>query len=394
MRRRILFISNLYPNPYRRGMAEFNRQQVLALSSHYDIAVVSPVPWTTTIAAIAPPPVAPLAAVGTGVEVHHPTYYYLPGMLRKLQGEAFLYSILPTVRRLAGQRPFDLVYASWLFPDAWAASRIAQRLRVPLFVKVHGSDVNRLAPSCPVTSRSLEAARRAQKVLCVSRALQERLATLGIDPAKMETVYNGVDSSLFFPVPSQTARLALGIEGARPLILYVGNLKVEKGIMDLLEAYRNILTTTNIVDTPQLAIIGSGPCEDKVKKFSLPGAKVLFLGTQQLESIALWMNAASVLCLPSYNEGVPNVVLEAQACRTPVVATRVGGIPEIFRDDGSMILVDPGRVDQLTQALLKMIQAASERKAGPVPVGSWQDNAEKLVCLFEQALSHQGGRSC
>lgn len=392
MRRRILFISNLYPNPYRRSMAEFNRQQILALSLHYDIAVVSPVPWTTAIAAKAPAPV-PTAAC-TRVEVHHPTYYYLPGMLRKLQGEAFLYSILPTVRRLAEERPFDLVYASWLFPDGWAASRIARRLRVPLFVKVHGSDVNRLEPSSAVTARSLEAARQARKVLCVSRALKERLATLGIDPAKMETVYNGVDGSLFFPVPPQKARLALGIKDVQTLILYVGNLKTEKGIMDLLQAYRNILTAENIVDKPQLAIIGSGPCEDQVRSFTLPGGEVLFLGTQTLESIALWMNAASVLCLPSYNEGVPNVVLEAQACRTPVVATRVGGIPEIFKDDGSMILVDPGRVDQLTEALLKMIQAPTDQKIGPALVGSWQDNAESLVSLFETALVAQGGQSC
>lgn len=378
--KRVLFISNLYPNPLRPTMGAFNRQQISALSEHCAVDVISPIPWTM------------LRSFGTtkdhqsdGVNVYHPTYFYVPRILRHWYGWFFAWSIWRQATKLLNARRYDLVYSSWLFPDSWAASRLAEKYGLPLVVKVHGSDVNKLMPGSKVTARSMHVVDRAKTVVCVSAALRDRLVALGASASKLELLYNGVNRDVFFPGDKNAIRNQLGIGAKEFIVLFVGNLKKEKGIGELVEAYAAFDRTTK--SQSRLVVIGSGPDQTFVHELVTRtgcSGKVSFLGGQPLEVIASWMNAASVLCLPSYMEGVPNVVLEALSCNTRVIATRVGGIPELDDGSGMITLIEPRQEFELLQAL----QEASRL---PVPdgprtkVATWAENAERLYAMmFEQ----------
>lgn len=97
------------------------------------------------------------------------------------------------------------------------------------------------------------------------------------------------------------------------------------------------------------------------------------------------MNACDLLCLPSYMEGEPNVVIEALACGAKVVSTRVGGTPDLDPGDGTMLLVEPREVQPLTSALVEMLgrEAAPSR---PIAARSWQSHALQMKQIFESSF--------
>jgi len=375
---RVLFISNLYPNPLFLNMASYNRQQIAALSEYCEIDVISPIPW----------PAVMKGRYGSScrkegnVTVYHPTYLYTPRMLRGMYGRFFLHSISTVARRLLRQNSYDLIYSSWLYPDSWAAAQLAAEFNLPLFVKVHGSDVNLLQLGKSVTRQSLEVVNRSKKVICVSRALKERLIELGAPEAKLEVLYNGVDRTIFHPMDRQALRRELNILQDEFVVLFVGNLKKDKGLGELISAY-SLFLAQHPGQNSHLVLIGTGHYESNSRR--LLGEmgiedKVLFLGSRVLTDIARWMNAANVLCLPSYMEGVPNVVLESIACGTPVIATNVGGIPELL-DGNNIILVPPKTIEPLAAALSEVMQMDELRRNGGKSM-SWEQNAECLKSFF------------
>jgi glycosyltransferase involved in cell wall biosynthesis len=111
------------------------------------------------------------------------------------------------------------------------------------------------------------------------------------------------------------------------------------------------------------------------------------LGEQPPEEIARWMNAADVLCLPSRSEGMPNVVLEAGASGLPVVATRVGGIPEILAEDAAGYLVPPADPAALAGALERALARAWDPRAVRAAMQplSWAENAARLRAVMDTA---------
>lgn len=377
MRKRVLFISNLFPNPASPQMATFNQQQIAALHEHCDVDVISPVSWISRLGDAC----QKTRRDAGGVTVYHPSYYYPPGCLRGSYGTFFYWSIRAVAAKLLSRHRYDCVFASWLYPDAWAAARIAREAGLPLYVKVHGTDVNRLASRGTMTLKSLDVVNAATRVVCVSQALKHRLVQLGASPDKLEVVYNGVDRTTFFPMSRLLARMQLSVPADDTVILFVGNLKKDKGLAELVEAF-NIVSAEPGPAQWQLVIVGTGnfaPVIERLAGTSRHGVRMM--GSLPLQEVALWMNAATLLCLPSYMEGVPNVVLEALACGTRVVATRVGGIPELDAGDGRLILIEPRSVNTLVSALKRGDFNTETPPNGSFP-HSWQENAEQLMRIF------------
>lgn len=379
-RKNLLFISNLYPNACEPNMASFNRQQVQALSNYFDIDVIAPVSWQVKLKNRPFPFHGKLESVNSC----HPTYFYTPGSLRSLYGYFFSKSIQSCVNRLIGEKSYHAIYGSWLYPDGWACAKLAKRLGVPLFLKVHGTDVNQLEPGATVTERSLWAVEQAQAVFCVSQALKERLIELGASAEKLHVVYNGVNTSIFYPVPQADVRKQLGVGLDEKLILYVGNLKETKGLGELGAAFQQVRSRAELAGS-RLIVVGQGAYAAKFQSELerlgvLP--KVSFLGSLPLDQVAAWMNATDLLCLPSYMEGVPNVILEAMSCETPVVATSVGGIPELAIDGSDLTLVNPFSVSSLIEGLVDRAKGGGRMKA-PQFIGSWQENANSIVQIMD-----------
>jgi len=213
---------------------------------------------------------------------------------------------------------------------------------------------------------------------------------LGADPTRVHTIYNGVDAQRFSPGSREAARQRLGLGAEQPLLLYVGNLKSTKGCLDLLEAFPAVLA-----QRPQAALVyaGAGACRDELlaRAAALGCAeRVSLVGAVPHAQLGDWFRAADLLCLPSHNEGVPNVVLEAMSCGIPVVASRVGGIPEVLPEFAGMLVPvrDPAA---LSAALLEATGRAwqGERIVEHARGFRWDDNIDRLErVLCEVVAGH------
>lgn len=389
---RVLTLTNLYPTPLKPTRATFNRQQVRALATRHPVAVIAPIAWTDEWAARRNGGVSlPRGRRVTcdGIAVDHPRYLYPPKVLRGWYGHCFRESVRPTFRRaLAEFRP-DLVFAPWAYPDGWAAVQLGHRAGLPVVIKVHGSDILELSRHPRRMRGTVEALREADGIVAVSRDLKEKVVALGADPGRVRVVYDGIDSDLFHPGPRDAARarLAREVETRGPVVLYIGNLVPVKGVEVLIDAFARLAGQGG--DFTGL-LIGQGPLrsrlEDHVTRSGLRD-RVKLLGPRPHDQLPDWYRAADLFVLPSFSEGVPIVLLEAAACGTPFVASRVGGIPEIAHL-GASRLVPAGDARALSEA----IRDGLAGRLGPCPpdrdaVRSHADAASDLIDLFEQVLS-------
>ena len=395
---RILTLTNLYPNPFHSTRATFNGQKVRLLATRYPVTVIAPILWTDEWTARwkgkASLPRS-RRIVCDGITVDHPLYLYPPKILRGWYGHCFRESVRPTFERtLAEFRP-DLVYAPWAYPDGWAAVQLGHRAGLPVVIKVHGSDILRLSVHPQRSRGTIEALRQADGIVAVSRDLEEKVAALGADPARVTVICDGIDSELFHPGPKDEARsrLASELELQGPVVLYIGNLLPVKGLEILINAFSR-LERQEVAFTGIL--IGQGSLhsrlQSQVARLGLRG-RVKLLGPRPHHELPDWYRAADLVVLPSYSEGMPVVLLEAAACGTPFVASRVGGIPEIAHL-GNCRLVTAGDVAELAKA----IQAVLTNSPAPFPsnpdaVRSHGEAVSDLVDFFERVLT-ECGRIC
>lgn len=327
---RILVLTNLYPNPYQPHRAAFNRQDVVGLAERHPVHVIAPVLWTDERRAAGRllPPGRRVAR--DGLTVDHPRYWYTPKVLRGQYGRFFLWSVRGAFRRAAAEFRPDVVYTPWSYPDGWAAVRLGRAAGLPVVLKVLGSDLRALDEFPGRRARTAEAVRRADGVVTVSRDLAGRAADLGADPARVRVVYSGVDRRVFHAGPRAAARAAVGLadDGTRHL-LAVGNLVPVKGVDVLVEACARLPASAG---RWVLNVVGGGPLkadlEARAARLGIAD-RVRFHGPRPHAELPDWFRAADLFVLASRSEGVPNVVLEAAACGAPIVATAVGGVPEV-----------------------------------------------------------------
>jgi len=220
-----------------------------------------------------------------------------------------------------------------------------------------------------------------------SQDLKHKIMEMGLPQSRIHTLYNGIDKSLFYPLDKHIARESCAIDANRKVILFIGNLKVSKGCNLLLDAYLLLAKVDAGVD---LFYIGVGDQLSELKRTVTEEAlekRVHFLGAISHDLLLNWINSSDVLVLPSMNEGVPNVILEAQSCGTPVVATNVGGIPEIVSNETG-ILIEYGNAEKLYQALNEALCKNWDRGkiSNNINILSWQQNSSKLLNIIKTAI--------
>jgi glycosyltransferase involved in cell wall biosynthesis len=381
---KVICITNLFPDVTRPGLAPFNRQQILHLAPLHELRLIVPVPWPRYAAlALRGRRPEPFEEWRELVTVHYPPYFYTPRILRRSYGAFYERSIAPLFDRLVRESRPDVVYATWAYPDCFAAARLAGRHDIPFVARVHGSDINQYLEYPARRRRILEAMRRAGQVVAVSAALRERLVAEGVDAGKIHVVYNGIDRDLFRPLDRASARRGLRLDESKRIVLYAGNLEPVKGVDLLLDAFGTL------DDDVELHVIGDGPEGKRLaaRARALPPVKrAVFHGRLAHGLMGTWLNACDVFCLPSLAEGTPNVVLEALACRTPVVASDTGGVPEVIAA-GSGILFRSGDAGALAGALREALSRSWNRERIECPAGSWADNARQLGAVLERAAA-------
>ncbi len=392
---RVLAITKIFPNAAEPLSAPFNRQQFTALRQLCDLEVMATIPWFPGASLISRWSSAgklarvPALEVIAEIPVSHPRTLFVPRLAHVAWGPLYAASIAPALARYRGK--VDVVLGSWAYPDGFAAVIAGRLLGVPSVVKLHGSDINVIA-KLPGPRRLVGwALPRAARVVAVSRPLADEAVALGASPERVAVVMNGVDGELFKPQDRTTARLALGLTPAQqggPLALYVGNLKPEKGVVELGRAWPEVVRR---VPNAQLIVVGGGPLRDQVAAHA--GSNVQLVGPQPLERIPLWMAACDALVLPSHVEGTPNVVLEALASGRRVVASNVGGVPDLLTSPKLGALVPPRDVDALATAIGDALRFDYD----PIEVarigarGGWTASAAALHEVLVQARQGRPG---
>lgn len=262
-------------------------------------------------------------------------YPALPLLSRPFNGLVAARYVLPYLERF---QP-DLIVSYYVYPDGYAALSAGRRLGVPVILGAIGSDINRIPD--PITALlTRKALRGASFVLTVSEQLRAQAIRLGASPERTRAVRNGCDTSIFRLSNRAEARVELGLQEESEIVVFVGWLAPTKGLTELLAAMIRLVPSRPRL---QLFCVGEGALRAKLEAQAAQAGiarQIHFLGHRSSSEIARWLAAANVFCLPSYAEGCPNAVIEALACGRPVIATRVGGIPELV-DTHSGILIPP-----------------------------------------------------
>ena len=388
-RPRVLFVSNLYPNPRQPTRGVFNYHTVHSLAPHLELQVMAPVSWYPFSGKLEG---IPPSEHDDGIPVLHPRAFYTPGVLRSRHGHFFYRSLAKPVRRLRSSFPFDLLYGSWVYPDGFGVMKLARDFNVPYVLHALGSDINDYLDRADRITRILAALKNASAIICVSKALRDRIAAQGVDPDVLHVVYDGVNTDVFRPQDKQRCRTQLSLPADARIVLFVGSLLPVKGPEYLLESAARLATDSS--EPLHVVLVGQGSCLRRLRSLTRRlglSDCLTFAGPRPHDEIAVWMGAADVLCLPSISEGLPNVVLEALASGRPVVASRVGGLPEIVTDDSRGFLVPPASPEELARALARALEASWDPQAlhaAALPF-SWAEHGQRIADIVGSVLSQR-----
>ncbi|MEI8108358.1 MAG: glycosyltransferase [Verrucomicrobiota bacterium] len=380
---RLLFISNLFPDtkePYR-GLD--NATILHSLADRWDTRVIAlrpTLPFRSSLAS--PRPEDRL------FKPHFLPVPYLPKIGSRWNHRLIARSLRQPLLDLRKSFPFDVVLSSWIYPDSCAVAHLAKELDFPLVSIAQGSDVHQYL-SHPVRRKIIaQSLPQASAIITRSAELARLLATTGLPKENLHPIYNGVDRQCFQPKDRAIARQALNLQADKQIILFVGNFYPIKNPLLLIEAHSQVCNDNTLSHT-KLIMIGDGPLIDHARALGDQlhfGANVVLAGRKSAAEVALYMQAADVLCLPSVNEGVPNVILEAFACGLPVVASRVGGIEEVHPGDSCGRLVEP-RLAPVAAALRSLLRDPLPSR--PIIAQSqpftWSHAADQYHALLEAA---------
>jgi len=335
----------------------------------------------------------PVVETRDEIEVRHPPFYVIPKFAKWSDGFLFALSLWREFRRMIARFRPDLIDAHWGYPDGFAAVILARMSNLPVIVTVRGSDVNVFLKERFRGAMLRYGLRCASKVIAVSGALKREMVEQGIPEDKIVVIRNGVDSKHYSPKERLDARVHLGLPTVGKMIVCIGNLVSIKGQDVLLEAFLKL-------NDPEcfLVFVGDGPMREELqhtlKRVSPEiSAHVHFVGVKPHDEIVWWFGAADLVCLPSRNEGLPNVVLEALACGRPVVATRVGGVQEVIDSSDVGMTVPSEDVTALCDGLKHGLARAWDvvRIRNEAMKYSWDNTIRQCVAVWREVLQEQKG---
>lgn len=334
---KVLTFSTLFPSSVRPGHGIFveTRLRELQKCGEIESRVIAPVPWWPSAHPLwgeyARFAATPAREQRNGLDVLHPRYLLLPKIGMSSAPLSLARGACAAVQTLLDEGfDFDLIDAHYFYPDGVAAAWLARRFGKPLVISARGSDLNLIGQMPAPRRRMLAAAQQAGACIGVSQALVDVLRGWGVAEAKLHCMPNGVDLERFKPMARAEARSRLGLPVDGRLLIGVGNLLEVKGQHLLVDALG--LLAQEMPDLT-LALVGEGPqraaLAAQAQALGLD-ERVRLVGRIDQAGLANWYAAADCMGFMSSREGMPNAVLECLACGTPVIATRVGGLPEVI----------------------------------------------------------------
>lgn len=390
---RTLLFSTLYPSSVRpsHGIFVETRLRHLLASGEVGTRVVAPVPWFPfrheVFGEYAKHAAVPRREERNGIPVEHPRYLLLPKVGMNSAPYTLARTGLAAARRLiASGYDFDLIDAHYFYPDGVAATMIGKALDKPVVITARGTDINLIPQFDKPRRLILQAARDCAAMVAVSGALKETLVALGAPGEKITVLRNGVDVEAFYEEDRVAARAAFHVSGFT--LASVGNLIRSKGHHSVIEALTTIVSA-------ELLIAGRGPEVGNLKRLAERlgvSDRVKFVGVLSQPELRKLYSAADCLVLASEREGCPNVLLEAMACGTPVVAGAVGGIPELVANDEAGVLIGALNSESVALGIKRLRESPSERLKTRMYAEKfrWDDTSSGQTTLFRNVTAHRG----
>lgn len=388
---RILNFSTLFPNATRpnHGIFVENRLRHLVRSGEVSAEVVAPVPFFPFKAELfgqyADFARVPQEETRHGLTIHHPRYLLIPKVGMSVAPRLMVNALRPIMENLVRDKgPFDLIDAHYAYPDGVAAAELGRHLGLPVVVTARGTDIN-LIPQYPgPRAQILRALGQIDGLITVCQALMDAVEDLvppGFQLPRQRVLRNGVDLATFRPADREAAREALGLTG--PTLLSVGHLIERKGHHLVIEALTHLPSDTGLL------IAGDGPerkaLEERAGELGLQD-RVTFLGSRPHDRLFEVYSAADILVLASSREGWPNVLLEAMACGTPVVATDVWGSGEVVQAPEAGVVVPSRTAEALANGAASLLQVPPDRAATRTYAEgfSWDATTKGQIDLFRE----------
>jgi len=280
-----------------------------------------------------------------------------PGGYRSVIGNLLV--ALRAVEELRKIKSLDIVHCPEYLSTAVAGLMTND---IPIILTTPGNIYERIAHANPYTwlttqvykLAAIVSAKKCSKIIAISHEMMYWWQKTGVNPSNLIMIPNGVDVNFFHPIPN--ARDKLYLSENRMYIVYAGRLSHEKGLTYLFEAFFQV---TKLISDIELHILGDGSQMEALKMYADKleiRDQVKFHGWVCNSKLPYFYSAADVVVLPSISEGHPRTVLEAMACGSSFIGTRVSGIEDTVVDRETGILVPARDTDQLAKAIFEMIK--------------------------------------
>ena len=348
---KILVLPTLFPSKGNKFNGIFVKEQVLALVQNgLDVSVFYPVLHLSYKTAL--PKIVLNKIVDDGI-----TVYYLDITAFKfptLRNIMFILFSYPYLCKLVAKEKYDLIHSYLSFPSGFISLLIGNKFQIPFIITEVVSSFNIFFKKniilFSIVKKILNAC---EKLITVSDDLGKQIMKNNIFPKRMRTLYTIADENIFYckKLPKRTKQ--------EITFLFTGFMhKTErKGIHILIEAVKLLNEDRSSIYNFKFIIVGDGDMrikyENRIKEYNL-SKYFQFLGNKTLREIANLMQQSDIFILPSLHEGLPCVIVEALSCGMPIIASRVGGIPEIVKENCG-VLVQPNSINDLKEKILYML---------------------------------------
>ena len=389
---KLLTFSTLFPNAEQpnHGIFVETRLRYLLASGQAQARVVAPIPWFPSSSArfgdYARFAKVPKSDQRHGIDIVHPRFAIVPKIGMNMAPLLMAQAVKPVIGRIIDEGyDFDVLDAHYFYPDGVAAVMLGKYFNKPVVITARGTDINLIPQFRLPRKMILWAARNASGIVTVCNALKDEMVGLGVAADKITPLRNGVDLQRFQPMDRAAARATLGLK--RFTLLSVG-------LLDPRKAHDLIIKALPSLPEVDLLIAGTGPEKKNLEQLAQElgvADRVTLLGPVPQTELKTYYNAADALVLASSREGWANVLLEAMACGTPVVASNVWGTPEVVAAPEAGELMPERTPQGLVTALTKLRanypdHAATRRYAERF---SWDPTTQGQIDLFHSVLARK-----
>jgi glycosyltransferase involved in cell wall biosynthesis len=382
-------VSTLFPNDAQptHGIFVETRLRKLRADGRVLAQVLAPVPWMPPLVgyrSLETLRKVPRRAQRYGISVSHPRYLVVPKLGMNIAPYTLYLAMRSELKRLlADGAKVDIIDAHYFYPDGVAATWLAREFDLPIVITARGTDIN-LIPNYRFPRKLIvSAARSADGIITVCQALKERLIELSVPGRDITVLRNGVDLELFRPRDRIALRRSMGLEGFT--LASVGHLIERKGHHHVIAALSGLRDAT-------LLIVGGGEERSRLEALAVRlgvAERVRFLGTLDPSALCDVYNCADATVLASSREGWANVLLEAMACGTPVVASAVWGTPEVVASPDAGRLMPSLDANGVIAAITELRRMPPDRAATRryAEGYDWQSTTDGQVALFREILA-------